>query len=127
MKIAIKKRKGALVKINAPSSERRAAIRANRVIAIQHRLIKRDVRKTTPCWSLSTTKNMSITGLLFLSDIPYRVGDTLEISVVISGVIDILNGLARVVRVIEDGDTSYDIAVRFLIDKPKRRPAKKHR
>ncbi len=69
---------------------------------------------------------MSITGLLFLSDVSYRIGDTVEISVVISGVIDIVKGLAQVVRVIENGDTSYDIAVRFLIDKPKKRAARKH-
>ena len=64
---------------------------------------------------------------LGLSDIPYKAGDLVEVSVVISGVIDIVKGLAEVVRVIENGDTSFDIAVRFIQNKAKTRPAKKHK
>lgn len=109
-----------------PFLERRAAIRANRVIAIQHRLVKPKPRKIPSSWSLSTTRNMSVSGLLFLSDIPYKTGDLVEVSVVISGILDIVKGLAKVVRVVEDGDTSYDIAVKFLRSKPKGRSARKH-
>ncbi len=108
-------------------AERRCALRANRVVAIQHRLIKRHSKKLDSSWSLSTTQNMSISGMLFLSDKPYKVGDVVEVSVVMSGIIDIVKGSAQVVRVVEGGDTSYDIAVRFITEKPKSRSAKAHR
>ncbi|MBF0618563.1 MAG: PilZ domain-containing protein [Candidatus Omnitrophica bacterium] len=107
-------------------AERRLAIRADRVIAIKHRLIKRQSKKADAFWSLSTTKNMSITGILFLSDTEYKAGDILEVSVVMSGIIDIVNGPAQVVRVAENGDTSYDVAVKFIEMKPPARSAKSH-
>lgn len=115
------------VKKDIASSERRRALRANRVVAIEHRLLKRGAKKLAGTWSLSTTRNMSISGMLFLSDKPYKVGDLIEVSVVISGVIDIVKGCAQVVRVIEGGDTSFNIAVKFIHEKQKARSAKLHR
>lgn len=110
-----------------PVNERRLSARASRVVAIEHRLLFRNTKKAETSWSLSTTRNMSFTGLLFLSSVPYKIGDLVDVSVVISGVIDIVKGPAEVVRVIENGDTSFDIAVRFLLEKTKSRSAKKHR
>ncbi|MBF0594052.1 MAG: PilZ domain-containing protein [Candidatus Omnitrophica bacterium] len=107
--------------------ERRQAIRASRVIAIEHRLVKRNLTKARSNWSLSTTKNMSVSGILFLSSIPYKVGDIVEVSVAISGVIDIAKGNAKVIRVVENGDTSFDVAVKFITKPAKKRPAKTHR
>jgi len=115
------------VKKLASQNERRKAIRANRVVAISHRLIKRRLKNRIASWSLSTTKNMSISGLLFMSEVPYKVGDIVEVNVVVSGMIDIIKGLARVVRVAEAGDTSFEVAVQLVGDKPKKRPAKSHR
>ena len=110
-------------------AEKRGAERANRVVAIKHRLIKSSSKKTKNMeaeWSLSTTKNMSVTGLLFMSELPYKVGDTLELNVTMSGVIDIVKGQAQVVRVHEKGSHSYDIAVKLVALKPRSRIAKSH-
>ncbi len=107
--------------------ERRDGCRVNRVVAVSHRLAV--VRRTKPLadWSLSTTKNMSHSGLLFLSAIPYRKNAVLELQVVMSGIIDLYNGQARVMRVQEVGNTSFEIGVRFLPSKPLTRSAKKYR
>ena len=102
------------LKNNAPILERRILLRADRIVAVKHRLIERNSKIYPGVWSLSTTKNMSASGLLFLSDISYKLGDTLEMSVVISGVIDIVKGTAKVVRIIENGNTSFDIAVKYI-------------
>lgn len=109
-----------------PVVERRNGERVNRVIAIRHRLVKRTGRKAPTEWSLSTTKNMSHSGLLFLSSIPYRKGDILEIQVVMSGVIDVYRGKAQVMRVIEVGDTAFDVGVRNVLPKAPPRKAKSH-
>jgi hypothetical protein len=106
--------------------ERRHGERVNRVVAIRHRLIKRSGLKTASAWSLSTTKNMSHSGLLFLSSIPYRKGDVLQLHVVMSGIIEVYNGQAQVVRVTEVGSTSFDIAVKNLLPKAPPRKAKSH-
>lgn len=113
-------------KVTAPGTERRKAMRATRVLAIQHRLVKRNSKKKQESWSLSTTRNMSFTGILFLSDTAYKVGDILELNVVMSGIIEVVKGQAKVVRVVENGDTSFDVAVHFLVEKVKSRSAKKH-
>lgn len=70
---------------------------------------------------------MSASGLLFLSDTPYIAGDTVELSVVISGVIDIVKGCAKVVRVTESGNKTFDVAVKLIPEKSKSRSAKAHR
>ena len=109
-----------------PVVERRKGERVSRVVAIRHRLIKRFGRKSSSQWSLSTTKNMSHSGLLFLSSVPYRKGDILELQVVMSGIIEVYRGQAQVVRVIEVGNTSFDVGVKNLLPKAPPRKAKSH-
>ncbi len=106
--------------------ERRNGERADRVVAISHRLYKQGSRHDLSDWSLSTTKNMSHSGLLFLSDVPYRMGDVLELHVVMSGIIDIFVGYARVMRVIENGARSFDVGVKYIQLKAQSRSAKIH-
>ena len=106
--------------------ERRGSIRANRVVAIRHRLHQHVSKKTEMSWSLSTTRNMSVTGLLFLSDTSYKPGDILEVNVTMSGVIDIIQGFAEVVRVSEKTGHSYEVAAELVDLKPHSRSAKSH-
>ena len=106
--------------------ERRGAVRANRVVAIRHRLHKVSRRVSPAEWGLSTTRNMSVTGVLFLSDRPYKVGDMIELTVTMSGVIDIIKGFARVVRVAERGPHAFDVAVQMQEPKARTRSAKAH-
>jgi hypothetical protein len=106
--------------------ERRNGERADRVVAISHRLYKQGGHHDLSDWSLSTTKNMSHSGLLFLSDVPYRLGDMVEIHVVMSGIIDIFVGCGQVMRVIENGPKAFDIGVKYVQPKAQGRSAKKH-
>ena len=66
-------------------------------------------------WHLSTTHDMSLLGLAFLSDVPYAIDDALELHVVMSGILDIYKGYGKVVRV-ERKTTGafYLIAVKFV-------------
>ncbi len=118
----------AMKKINDPVKERRNGERAVRVVAVRHRLIKRGAKKLDAIWSLSTTKNMSISGALFMSPVEYKKNDFLDLEIVMSGVIDIYKGKAEVVRAVQSGP-SFDVAVKYIKleqKKPVSRSAKKH-
>ncbi len=77
---------------NSNFDERRDSIRAKRIITVRHRLVERNAKKTESMWQLSTTENMSLSGLLFVSALAYHMGDVIELQVVMSGVLDIFNG-----------------------------------
>jgi hypothetical protein len=97
--------------------ERRQAIRAKRILSIQYRLIKSKGKLkifNTP-WYLSTTHDMSILGISFLSEVPFQMRDILELHVVMSGVLDIFKGEGEVVRVEQKiPGAFYLIAVKFI-------------
>ena len=94
--------------------ERRAAIRAQRILSIQYRVVATKSRNTDKHWHLSTTHDMSATGLSFLSDIAYRIDDVLEMQVVMSGVLDVFKGFGQVVRIDKKDTGSFCfIAVKF--------------
>ncbi len=109
----------AMKKINDPVKERRSGERAVRVVAVRHRLIKRGAKKLDAIWSLSTTKNMSISGALFMSPVEYKRKDLLDLEIVMSGVIDIYKGKVEVVRAVQSGP-SFDVAVKYIDMKQKR-------
>ena len=102
--------------------ERRDGCRINRIVAVSHRLAVARKNKPLAAWSLSTTKNKSHSGLLFVSAVPYRKNAVLELQVVMSGIIDLYNGQAMVMRVQEVGNTLFEIGVKFL---PSRQPARR--
>jgi len=110
--------------------ERREAVRAKRVLSLQYRLVKSRRQVSDGHWYLSTTHDMSAKGMAFLSEVSYRVGDVLELHTVMSGVIDVIKGYGRVVRVVEKGrQAAFLIAVDFIARPAKKqtkpRPAKK--
>ena len=94
--------------------ERRRHIRARRDMTIEHRLYKRNGKIFETNWQISKTKNMSLSGILFSSEFPYLVGDTLEVRVVVSGVLDIFNGFAKVVRIEKKNSKFIDAAIAFI-------------
>jgi hypothetical protein len=106
--------------------EKRGAVRARRRLAIQHRLIKARSKQVPTVWCLSTTKDMSVTGILFSSNIPYKPGAVIEIEVTMSGVIEIFKSFAKVVRVVKTGPAAFDVAVKLVELKPRSRSAKSH-
>lgn len=98
--------------------EKRAAVRAKRILSIQYRLVKSKNKESDTRWHLSTTHDMSVMGLSFLSDVSYQVDDTLELHVIMSGVLDIFKGYGKVVRVERKATGAfYLIAVKFTENK----------
>ena len=95
--------------------DRRNAVRAQRILSIQYRVIKTKTRNADKHWHLSTTHDMSATGLSFLSDIEYRIDDVLEMHVVMSGVLDVFKGYGEVVRIDKKDTGSFCfVAVKFV-------------
>jgi hypothetical protein len=104
--------------------ERRDSVRAKRIITVRHRLIKHSNRKVNSLWQLATTENMSLSGLLFISALAYHPGDIVELEVVLSGILDIFNGYGKVIRASRNKGGYYQIAVKYVDLKARRRAAK---
>lgn len=95
--------------------DRRQAIRAQRILSIQYRVVSSKSRSIDKSWHLSTTHDMSATGLSFLSDVVYRIDDVLELHVVMSGVLDVFKGYGQVVRIDKKDTGSFCfVAVKFV-------------
>ncbi len=104
--------------------ERRDSVRVKRIVTVRHRLYKRGNKKREDIWQLATTQDMSYSGLLFTSALPYQVDDILELQVVMSGVLYLFNGYGRVVRVAENNKNFYHTAVKYVDLKSRHRDAK---
>ncbi len=104
--------------------ERRDSVRAKRIITVRHRLAEHNGKKADSMWQLSTTENMSLSGLLFVSAIAYPAGDVVELQVVMSGVLDIFNGYGKVIRTTRNKGGYYLVGVKYVDLKIKKRPAK---
>lgn len=79
--------------------ERRCWVRAERILCIEFRLIKSKRKDFDKSWGLSMTKDMCAGGIAFYTDREFLPGDILEFRVTMSGILDILKGLAQVVRI----------------------------
>ena len=107
------------------AKDRRKFVRAKRVLSIQHRLVKRRGKSIKDTWHLSVTENMSVSGLLFSSNVEYQKDDIIELEVVMSGVLSVFKGLAKVIRVERRRyGTSTAVATKFLA--PSTRSVKRH-
>ena len=107
--------------------ERRHSVRAKRILSIEFRLAKSLRKHVNTEWHLSTTQDMSLDGLAFYTDIEYKEGDTLELHVVMSGILDIFNGYGKIVRIEKKrSGTYYLVAVKFLNNKLNGRRAKSY-
>ncbi|MCA9401815.1 MAG: PilZ domain-containing protein, partial [Candidatus Omnitrophica bacterium] len=102
-----------MVKIS--QKERRRWVRAKRVMSIEYRIKKSKRKLADSGWHLSTTHDMSIGGLSFYSELELEEGDLIDLSVCLSGVLEIFNGPAKVVRV-EKRKTGavFLVGVKFL-------------
>ena len=93
--------------------ERRSAIRTKRILSIQYRL--HGEKAKNEAWHLSTTHDMSVSGISFLSEVAFNVDDILELQVVMSGVLDIFKGYSKVIRVEKKSTGSYYlIAIKLM-------------
>ena len=104
--------------------ERRDSVRASRIITVRHRLVKHKGKQVESMWQLSTTENMSLSGLLFVSALPYEADDIVELNVVMSGVLDIFNGFGQVMRTSRNKGGYYHVGVKYVDLKSKKRSAK---
>ena len=98
-------------------SDKRGALRARRILSIQHRLFQ-SINSKEPVdgsqWSVSMTRDMSVGGIGFYSEEQYKEDDILELNVVMSGVLDVLKGYGRVVRSEEKTPFGYLTAIQFV-------------
>jgi len=107
--------------------ERRHGVRAKRVLSIQYRWVKPKATNKNNDWYISTTQDMSISGLSFLSEHVFTPGDVLEVKVVMSGVLEIYTVLAKVIRTERKKTAAYYlVGIKFLGVKAKSRPAKSY-
>jgi len=97
--------------------ERRQALRAKRILSIQFRLAQSKAKNTDKNWHLSTTHDMSILGISFLSEIPFLIDDIIELQIVMSGVVDIFKGYGQVVRIQKKTRGSYYLVAVKLVKK----------
>ena len=105
--------------------DRRNATRAKRILSIQFRLTKSRYKGGDTHWHLSTTQDMSIMGLSFLSEVHYHIDDILELHVVMSGILDVYKGCGKVIHVQKkETGVFYLIGVKFFENKALRRKAK---
>src|SRR3989338_3274405 len=105
-------------------TDRRDSVRVRRIVTVRHSLSKRGGKKRDDIWQLSTTQDMSYSGLLFASALPYKANDVVELQVVMSGVLFLFNGYGRVVRVQEQKSGYFHVAVKYVDLKARRRDAK---
>lgn len=95
--------------------ERRYSTRAKRVLGVQFKLVKGQRNDARKDWNLSTTEDMGAGGLSFYTDREFSAGDCLELQVIISGMMDVYTGHARVVRVERMAyGACFLIAVKFI-------------
>lgn len=101
--------------------ERRKGVRIKRALCIRHRLYQSGgVQLAKRPWQLSLTVDMSVSGVLFESPTVYEVDDVIELQVTMSGVLDIVKGFGKVVRVHHNHEAEpYMIAVQYLELEPR--------
>jgi len=110
--------------IDANFHDRRDSVRVKRIVTVRHRLFKRDGKKREDIWQLATTEDMSYSGLLFSSVLPYKINDEIELQVVMSGVLYLFNGYGKVVRVAKEKGGTFHIGVKYVDLKARRRSGK---
>ena len=98
--------------------ERRDSLRARRIVTVKHRLVKHKGHKVSGEWQISLTENMSLGGLLFVSAVAYEKGDSIEVEVVMSGILDIFKGYGEVVRSVVRKSGYYHVAIKYVDLKP---------
>lgn len=94
--------------------ERRRFVRARRRMQVEHKLHHRNNRPVVDRWHWALSHDMSYGGVLFSTDAFYQKGDVLDIRVTFAGSIEVLKGLARVVRAHPQKDGFFAVAVALL-------------
>lgn len=105
-------------------NDRRDSVRVKRIVTVRHRLHKRGKSEREDIWQLATTQDMSYSGILFTSALPYKPSDVVELQVVMSGVLSLFNGFGKVVRVSEHRKGYYQIAAKYIDLQKRHRDAK---
>ncbi len=106
--------------IKSKIMERRRWVRAKRVLSVQHKLHRSKTRPPERAWQIALTEDMSYGGLAFETDAVYTVGDILDLKVVMSGVLDIYEGQAEVVRLQQmKNETFFLYGVKYLPERTK--------
>ncbi len=110
--------------INTNFHDRRDSVRVKRIVTVRHRLFKREGKKREDIWQLATTEDMSYSGLLFSSALPYKIEDIVELQVVMSGVLYLFNGYGKVVRMVREKGGTFHVGIKYVDLKSRRNVAK---
>jgi len=95
--------------------EKRGFVRAKRMLSIEFKPAKGYGRTASRKWHLSATEDMSLGGVSFYTDQEYKVGDILQLHVVMSGVFDMYKGFGEIVRLDRKKLGVYSlVAVKFI-------------
>lgn len=101
--------------VRQANKERRSHIRAKRILSIQFRVKPKSRKDVNRPWGISITEDMSPAGLSFYTEREYKVGDILELHVIMSGFWNLYQGLAQIVRVQrKTSGACYWVAVRLI-------------
>jgi len=100
--------------IKADFQDRRDSVRVKRIVTVRHRLHKRDGKKREDIWQLAMTEDMSYSGLLFSSALPYKTEDVIEVQVVMSGVLFLFNGYGKVVRIVKEKGGTFLVGLKYV-------------
>lgn len=96
------------------TAERRKYPRVARILSIQYRLKKsvyKEADKTT--WYNSSTHDMSVDGVAFMTDRSFMVGDILELQVVMSGILSVVSAEGKIVRIEDKKRGKYLIGMQL--------------
>lgn len=105
--------------------ERRYCPRAKRIMSIEYRLVKTQRKAADKNWHLSITQDMSCNGLTFYSEQELKKGETIDVKVVMSGILEIYNGKCKIIRSERKKTGANFLTAIMFIKKVSKAPEKK--
>ena len=101
--------------------DKRLHPRAERVLSLEFRLISDQESRRDHSWRLSMTTDVSRGGVAFYTDANLKNQDVIEMKIIMSGMIEIYSGFAKVVRVDKRESAAYAlIAAQFILERHKK-------
>ena len=100
--------------VKTATRERRKFERAERVLSIEFRLVSQ-AKSRDHAWRVAMTSDISRGGVSFYTDARLKKGDTIEMKIVMSGMIEIYSGHAQVIRAEKRPSAVYSLIAVILV------------
>ena len=101
--------------VKTETRERRKFERAERVLSIEFRLVSQAKSRRDHSWRVAMTSDISRGGVSFYTDARLKEGDRIEMKIVMSGMIEIYSGHAKVTRTEKRPSAVYSLVAVVLI------------